>query len=40
MKLPAGGGTSVFRLVCQTNPQARTLVITGFRGDMERLVQK
>lgn len=40
MKLPGGDGTSVFRLVRETNPQARTVVITGFRGEMERLVQK
>lgn len=40
MKLPGGDGTSVFRLVRRTNPQARTVVITGYRGEMERLVQR
>jgi DNA-binding response OmpR family regulator len=40
MKLPQGDGTSVFRLVRQTNPQARTVVITGFRSEMDRLVQQ
>src|SRR5262245_1128537 len=40
MKLPGGDGSSVFRLVRETNPRARTVVITGFRGEMERLVQK
>jgi CheY-like chemotaxis protein len=40
MKLPRGDGTSVFRLVRETNPQARTIVITGFRSEMDRLVQQ
>ena len=40
MKLPAGDGTQVFRLVRQSNPQARTVVITGFRSELDRLVQQ
>jgi CheY-like chemotaxis protein len=40
MKLPHGDGTNVFRLVRGTNPQARTIVITGFRSEMDRLVQQ
>jgi two-component system, NtrC family, response regulator HydG len=36
MKLP--DGTTVFRLVRQANPQARTVVITGHRAELERLV--
>jgi CheY-like chemotaxis protein len=40
MKLPQGDGTSVFRLVRETNPQARTIVITGYRSEMDRLVEK
>jgi two-component system response regulator HydG len=40
MKLPRGDGTSVFRLVRQTNPQARTIVITGYRSEMDQLIQK
>lgn len=40
MKLPQGDGTTVFRLVRQTNPQARTIVITGFRSEMDQLVQQ
>jgi two-component system, NtrC family, response regulator HydG len=40
MKLPAGDGTSVFRIVRATNPQARTVVITGHRGEMDRLVKQ
>jgi DNA-binding response OmpR family regulator len=30
----------VFRLVRQSNPQARTVVITGHRTEMDRLVQQ
>jgi CheY-like chemotaxis protein len=40
MRLPAGDGTSVFRLVRQANPQARTVVITGHRAELEQTVQK
>src|SRR5271167_3352153 len=40
MKLPAGDGASVFRMVRQTNPQARTVVITGHRPEMDQLVKK
>ena len=40
MKLPAGNGNSVFRLVRTTNPQARTIMITGHRSEMSELVQK
>jgi two-component system, NtrC family, response regulator HydG len=40
MKLPSGNGATVFRLVRQTNPQARTVFITGHRGEMEQLVQQ
>jgi len=40
MKLPQGDGASVFRMVRDTNPQARTIVITGLRSEMERLVQQ
>jgi two-component system, NtrC family, response regulator HydG len=40
MKLPAGDGASVFRRVRQTNPQARTIVITGHRSEMDRHVQQ
>ncbi len=40
MKLPRGDGTSVFRLVRETNPQARTIVITGHRSELDQLVQK
>jgi two-component system, NtrC family, response regulator HydG len=40
MKLPAGDGSTVFRIVRQTNPQARTIVITGHRSEMDLLVKK
>jgi CheY-like chemotaxis protein len=40
MKLPSGNGTSVFRLVREANPQARTVVITGHRAELDKLVQQ
>jgi CheY-like chemotaxis protein len=40
MKLPRSDGGSVFKRVRQTNPQARTVVITGHRVEMDPLVQR
>lgn len=40
MKLPAGDGTSVLRLVRQANPGARTIVITGYRSELDHQVQQ
>jgi DNA-binding response OmpR family regulator len=40
LKLPDGDGGRVFRLVRDSNPQARTVVITGHRSEMDRLVQR
>jgi CheY-like chemotaxis protein len=40
MKLPQGSGADVFRLVRHANPQARTVLITGLRGEMEQLVER
>ena len=40
MKLPEGDGGAVFRLVRQANPQARTLVITGQRSEMDEIVRR
>jgi len=40
MRLPGGDGGSVFRLVRSVNPQARTIVITGHRSEMDQLVQQ
>lgn len=39
MKLPAGDGSTVFRIVRQTNPQARTVIITGHRSEMDPLIK-
>jgi DNA-binding NtrC family response regulator len=40
MKLPAGDGRSVFQLVRQANPKARTVVITGHRAEMDEVVRR
>jgi DNA-binding response OmpR family regulator len=40
MKLPRGDGAEVFRYVRQTNPQARTVLITGNRSDVERKIEE
>jgi CheY-like chemotaxis protein len=40
IRLPDGDGTAVFRLVRQANPQARTIVITGHRTEMDELVRR
>ncbi len=40
MKIPGGHGGNVFRLVREVNPQARTILITGFRPEMEQLVDQ
>ncbi|HZZ80826.1 MAG TPA: response regulator [Gemmataceae bacterium] len=40
MKLPKGDGASVFSIVRHANPQARTVVITGFRSETDQLVKK
>jgi CheY-like chemotaxis protein len=40
MKLPQGDGSGVFRLVRENNPEARTLVITGHRAEMDPVVQR
>jgi CheY-like chemotaxis protein len=40
MKLPQGDGGSVFRLVRATSPEARTIIITGLRSEMDALVQR
>ena len=39
MKLPSGDGIAVLDCVRQANPDARSIIITGFRGEMERRVQ-
>jgi CheY-like chemotaxis protein len=40
MRLSDGDGTSVFRLVRRANPQARTVMITGHRAELERLLDQ
>ena len=40
MKLPGGDGRQVLKMVQQADPEARTVLITGFRSEMEELVQK
>lgn len=40
MKLPNGTGADVFRMVRQANPTARTVLVTGARGEMEQLVEQ
>jgi DNA-binding response OmpR family regulator len=40
MKLPDGDGKAVFRLVRLANPQARTVLITGHRSELETKIQQ
>jgi DNA-binding response OmpR family regulator len=40
MRLPDGDGAAVYRVVRQVNPQARTVIITGHRGEMGRRVEE
>lgn len=40
LKLPGGEGGDVLRVVRTTNPQARTVIITGNRTEMENRVQQ
>ena len=40
MRLPRGDGGEVYQHVRQTNPKARTVVITGFRVEMDPVVQR
>lgn len=40
MKLPQGSGADVFRLVRRGNPEARTVLVTGLRSEMEQLVEQ
>jgi CheY-like chemotaxis protein len=38
MRIPGGDGRSVFRLVRETNPRSRTMLITGYRSETDPLV--
>lgn len=40
MRLPHGDGRELFHLVREVSPQARTVIITGYRSELEETVQK
>lgn len=40
MKLPGGDGSDVFRLVREANPQARTVLVTGYPAEVHELVAR
>ncbi len=40
MKLPRGDGSHVFHLVRSANPQARVVLITGFRTELQDLIER
>ena len=40
MRLPEGNGHQVYQLIRESNPSARTIVITGYRSETEQLVAK
>lgn len=40
LKLPDQDGLEVLQLVLDTNPGAKTILITGYRGDMEARIRK
>ena len=40
MKLPTGDGASVFRIVRENSPQARTIFITGHRSEMDQRIKR
>ena len=40
MRMPGGNGDDVFRMVRDSNPQARTILITGHRSEMDRLIDR
>lgn len=40
MRIPDGDGSVVFRAVRQANPQARTILITGCRSEMDQLIDR
>jgi DNA-binding response OmpR family regulator len=40
MRLATGDGSTVFRLVRQANPKARTIMITGHRAEMDQKVHQ
>lgn len=40
MKLPGGDGSTVFRTVREANPDAHTVLITGYRSEMDQLIRQ
>jgi len=40
MKLPKGDGSKVFRMVRESNPKARTIIITGYPSELDQLVEQ
>lgn len=40
MKLSDGGGEELFQMVHQTSPATRTMLITAYRGETERVIQR
>ena len=40
MKLPDGDGSSVVRAVREENPAARTIIITGYRLELDEQIQQ
>jgi DNA-binding NtrC family response regulator len=40
MKLPEGDGTSVFRMVRNADPHARTLIVTGHRSELGEVIKE
>jgi DNA-binding NtrC family response regulator len=40
MKLPRGDGSHVFQLVRSANPKARVVLITGFRTELQELIER
>jgi CheY-like chemotaxis protein len=40
MRIPDGDGGSVFRMVRAANPQARTILITGHRSEVDQLIER
>ena len=40
MKLPGASGRDIFHLVRDANPEARTILITGMRSEMDQLISK
>ena len=39
MRIPDGDGGSVFQTVRRTRPEARTILITGYRSEMDQLIE-